>query len=83
MAVGLDPPTIATLNPLLHNLARHSSPRLVLALRPQDPLPDWITHLIHLGPSLRLAKQGPKDGILKPIQSEGKRGMFDMAISMF
>jgi len=63
--MGLDPPTITTLNPLLHNLARASSPRLVLALRPQDPLPEWITHLIRLGPNFQIADKGKKMDVLE------------------
>ncbi|CAD6564015.1 MAG: hypothetical protein ASARMPRED_002645 [Alectoria sarmentosa] len=59
--MGLDPSTMTTLSPLLHSLARASSPRLILALRPQDPLPDWITHVIHLGPNFQITYQGSKD----------------------
>ena len=63
-AVGLDPPTQAALSPLLFDLARASSPRLLLALRPQDPLPDWITHLIYLNPNLHVQYQGHKEEVL-------------------
>lgn len=63
--MGLDPPTIATLNPLLHNLAKISSPRLMLALRPQDPLPDWITHLLQLGSNHQIDRQGGRITALK------------------
>ena len=62
--VGLDPPTQAALPPLLFDLARASSPRLLLALRPQDPVPDWITHLIYLNPSLHVEYQGIKEEVL-------------------
>ena len=60
LPVGLDPPTLTTLSPLLHNLARNQSPRLVLALRPQDPLPEWITHVLYLGPNLKISHQGER-----------------------
>ena len=63
-AVGLDPPTQAALSPLLFDLARASSPRLLLALRPQDPVPDWITHLMYLNPSLHVEFQGIKEEVL-------------------
>ena len=46
--MGLDPPTLLTLSPMLKGLAEASAPRLVLTLRPQDPIPDWITHLMFL-----------------------------------
>ena len=62
--MGLDPATQARLSPLLHGLAQASSPRLVLALRPQDPIPTWITHVIHLDPNLHVDSQGSKDNFL-------------------
>lgn len=66
--MGLDPPTLTTLSPLLHRLAQSQSPRLVLALRPQDLLPDWITHLVLLGPSLRVFTQGPRESVLGDVE---------------
>lgn len=66
--MGLDPPTLTTLSPLLHGLARANAPRLVLALRPQDPLPDWITHVVYLGPDLRVALKGPKETVFHQLQ---------------
>ena len=47
--MGLDPPTLVTLSPILKEMAIRSSPIVVLGLRPQDPIPDWITHLLILG----------------------------------
>ena len=58
--MGLDPLTLSSLSSLLHGLAKAASPRLLLALRPQDPIPDWITHVLRLGPSLRISDQGSK-----------------------
>ncbi|KAL8931060.1 MAG: hypothetical protein Q9208_000162 [Pyrenodesmia sp. 3 TL-2023] len=57
--MGLDPPTLEMLSPLLYNLAEAQAPRIVMSLRPQDSLPDWITHVVCLGPELRVAYQGP------------------------
>jgi len=68
--VGLDPPTLITLSPLLHGLAEKNAPRLLLALRSQDPIPDWITHIIYLGPSLRVANQGRTDDVMNRMKSE-------------
>jgi hypothetical protein len=65
-SVGLDPPTVATLSSLLGRLAASHSPRLVLSLRPQDPIPEWITHLIYLGPTA--THQGAKDNILHELR---------------
>lgn len=72
--MGLDPPTITILNPLLHNLAQASSPRLVLALRPQDPLPEWITHLINLGSNLKIAHKGKRKDVLEAIRKGSLEG---------
>ena len=58
--MGLDPPTTASLSPLLYDLARVAAPRLVIALRPQDPLPDWITHVVQLGAGFQIHSQGEK-----------------------
>jgi len=62
--VGLDPPTLLTVSSLLYRLAEKYSPRVILALRPQDPLPDWITHVIYLDSDTSVAYQGPKQGAL-------------------
>ena len=68
--MGLDPPTLRTLSPLLHSLAKNNAPRLLLTLRAQDPIPDWITHLIYLDPSLQVANQGRKDNVLKRVRGK-------------
>ena len=62
--MGLDPLTLTTLSPILHGLAESDSPRLVLTLRPQDPLPEWITHLVFLGRNLKVEFKGRKDSVL-------------------
>jgi len=72
--MGLDPPTISTLTPLLHNLAKTGSPRLMLALRPQDPLPDWITHLMHLGSRCQIDHQGGRKTRFKDASSMKGKG---------
>jgi len=62
--VGLDPPSLSTISSLLYCLAEKHSPRVVLALRPQDPLPKWVTHVIYLDSETSVAYQGPKKGAL-------------------
>ncbi len=59
-----------TLSPLLHGLAKKNTPQILFALRSQDPIPDWITHLIYLGPSLQVAKQGRKNDVLNRVEWE-------------
>ncbi|KAL8707625.1 MAG: hypothetical protein Q9220_007363 [cf. Caloplaca sp. 1 TL-2023] len=65
--IGLDPLNLKTLPSLLYRIAEAHGPRILLSLRPQDPLPDWITHLIHLGPDLRIAHQGPKEAVYRSL----------------
>ena len=62
--MGLDPPTLVSLSPMLQTLAYNSSPLLLLALRPQDPIPDWITHLAIIGEPHTLALMGEKAQVL-------------------
>jgi ABC-type molybdenum transport system ATPase subunit/photorepair protein PhrA len=65
--MGLDPPTLLSLSPMLYGLAKANNPRLVLALRPQDPVPDWITHLVILKGNCEVAFQGQKDEVLREL----------------
>jgi ABC-type molybdenum transport system ATPase subunit/photorepair protein PhrA len=66
--MGLDPPTVAGLSPLLHSLAEKASPRLVLSARPQDPLPDWITHLVYLRTDAQVGAMGAKATVLEALR---------------
>ncbi|KAK3940153.1 P-loop containing nucleoside triphosphate hydrolase protein [Diplogelasinospora grovesii] len=63
--MGLDPPTVAGLSPLLRSLAEKASPRLVLSVRPQDPLPEWITHLVYLRTDCQVGSMGEKETVLE------------------
>ena len=62
--MGLDPPTVTGLSPLLQSLAEKASPRLILSARPQDPLPSWVTHLLYLRTDSQIESMGPKDVVL-------------------
>lgn len=66
--VGLDPLTQTTLSPLLHELSRANSPRLILSLRPQDPIPDWITHMMYVRTNARVEHQGLRDDVLEAMR---------------
>ncbi|EXJ55557.1 hypothetical protein A1O7_08485 [Cladophialophora yegresii CBS 114405] len=66
--MGLDPPTLVTLSPMLKKLAYQSSPLLMLGLRPQDPIPEWITHLVVLGHNHTVALMGQKDRVLLSVR---------------
>ena len=77
--MGLDPPTVTGLSPLLESLARKAAPRLVMSARPQDPLPEWITHLIYLRTDCQIGSMGPKetvlDGLKKYVKGVRKGGL--------
>lgn len=66
--MGLDPPTVASLSPLLHGLASSASPRLVLSARPQDPIPEWITHLVYLRSDCQVGAMGEKGEVLDKLR---------------
>ncbi|EME40631.1 hypothetical protein DOTSEDRAFT_65316 [Dothistroma septosporum NZE10] len=44
--MGLDPNTMAKMDSVLQAIAATQNPRIVLSLRPEDGIPDWITHLV-------------------------------------
>ncbi|KAK6596409.1 ABC transporter [Botrytis cinerea] len=71
--MGLDPPTLLTLSPMLHRLAKANTPRLVLSLRPQDPIPHWITDLVYLKGNCEVAFLGPKDDVLGQLRDHVER----------
>lgn len=71
--MGLDPPTLLTLSPMLHRLAKANTPRLVLSLRPQDPIPHWVTDLVYLKGNCEVAFLGPKDDVLSQLREHVRR----------
>lgn len=79
--MGLDPPTVASLSPLLRGMAARASPRLVLSARPQDPLPEWITHLVYLRSDCQVGVMGEKgvvlEGLRKYVRGVRKGGLVE------
>ncbi|KAJ4390681.1 hypothetical protein N0V93_004279 [Gnomoniopsis smithogilvyi] len=67
--MGLDPPTVASLSPLLHGMAARSAPRLVLSARPQDPLPDWVSHLVYLRNDCQIGVMGERESVLEGLRN--------------
>ncbi|CAP95684.1 hypothetical protein E8E15_003813 [Penicillium rubens] len=61
--MGLDPVAVKKISGILHELAKRQAPRLVMALRPQDKVPDWITHIMVVGNSNKVLLQGPRAAI--------------------
>ncbi|XMA10551.1 hypothetical protein WAI453_003342 [Rhynchosporium graminicola] len=66
--MGLDPPTLLSLSPMLFTLAQMNNPRLILTLRPQDPIPVWITHLVSLKGNCEVAEYGQRDEVLRQMR---------------
>ncbi|KAK0744223.1 hypothetical protein B0T18DRAFT_431346 [Schizothecium vesticola] len=66
--MGLDPPTVRGLSPLLKSLADKASPRLVVSGRPQDPVPEWITHLVYLRTDCQVGVMGEKETVLQGLR---------------
>ncbi|KAL3469622.1 P-loop containing nucleoside triphosphate hydrolase protein [Aspergillus californicus] len=74
--MGLDPATVSGISELLYNLATRSKPRLVLSLRPQDTIPEWITHVLVLGKSNEILLQNTREHVQKAFQVWGKLAGF-------
>lgn len=66
--MGLDPPTVASLSPLLHGMAAKAAPRLVLSARPQDPLPEWVSHLVYLRSDCQVGVMGERELVLEGLR---------------
>lgn len=66
--MGLDPATVRSIGDLLFRLAQKCSPRLVLALRPQDAVPEWITHMIIVGNSHQIIQQGLRSEVVEKLE---------------
>ena len=80
--MGLDPSTVEFLSPLLGSLCLAESPRIILALRPQDPIPDWITHVVRLANDFRIIYKGLKgrDNIKMLKLEREKRKLIGMSL---
>jgi ABC-type molybdenum transport system ATPase subunit/photorepair protein PhrA len=63
--MGLDPRTLSRLSGVLRRLAERSQPRLVISLRPEDGVPDWISHVVVVDENLQVLDQGPKAKVLE------------------
>lgn len=63
--MGLDPRTLSRLSGVLRRLAERDQPRLVISLRPEDGVPDWISHVVVVDENLKVLDQGPKAKVLE------------------
>ncbi|KAK5165217.1 uncharacterized protein LTR77_009315 [Saxophila tyrrhenica] len=62
--MGLDPRTLSTMSQVLRHLAERQQPRLIMSLRPEDGVPEWVNHLVVIGDQLQILAQGPKNEVL-------------------
>jgi ABC-type molybdenum transport system ATPase subunit/photorepair protein PhrA len=63
---------------VLHRLAEASSPRIVLSLRPQDEIPEWITHVVYAGEDGKVDALGPKEDVFKYLKEQYDVAQKDM-----
>ncbi|THH14498.1 hypothetical protein EW146_g5833 [Bondarzewia mesenterica] len=68
---GLDVQTRSTLISLLHTLHKSCSPRVIMGLRMQDPIPEWISHLALV--SSGRVRTGQKEEVLAEVEEDNKR----------
>jgi ABC-type molybdenum transport system ATPase subunit/photorepair protein PhrA len=55
---------------VLHRLAEANAPRIVLSLRPQDTIPEWITHIVYAGEDGKVASLGPKEEVFQYLKQQ-------------
>ncbi|KAI6247470.1 hypothetical protein HI914_04077 [Erysiphe necator] len=72
---GLDPITLLDLKSMLYTLVKAHNQRLLISLRPQDQLPQWITHAIYLSDGeCHIKRMGPVKNIFyKQIKHRNQR----------
>ncbi|KAK3712837.1 hypothetical protein LTR37_008928 [Vermiconidia calcicola] len=70
--MGLDPNTLATMSKVLMHLASQQQPRLIMSLRPEDGVPEWVNHLVVVDDQLRVLAQGLKDEVFELYQNSAQ-----------
>ncbi|KAF9739706.1 hypothetical protein PMIN06_003988 [Paraphaeosphaeria minitans] len=68
--IGLDPFVSQHISEVLHRLAEANSPRIVLSLRPQDVIPEWITHVVYAGENGKVQALGQKEEVLQYLKQQ-------------
>ncbi|OCL11678.1 P-loop containing nucleoside triphosphate hydrolase protein [Glonium stellatum] len=68
--IGLDPFVSKHISQVLHRLAEANAPRIVLSLRPQDVIPEWITHVVYAGEDGRVDVLGPKEEVFQYLKEQ-------------
>jgi len=67
--VGLDPIVTRNISGMLYRLAQANAPRIVLSLRPQDAMPEWITHVVYADERGEVETLGSKEEVLRHLES--------------
>ncbi|CBX93997.1 hypothetical protein IAQ61_003870 [Plenodomus lingam] len=67
--IGLDPIVTKNISKMLHRLAEANAPRIVLSLRPQDTIPEWITHIVYAGEDGKVETLGPKEEVFQHLKA--------------
>lgn len=62
--MGLDPRTSSTIGEVLHKIAISQAPRLIISLRLDDGIPDWITHVVLADSTSKILDQGSRQSIM-------------------
>jgi len=63
--MGLDPNTLAIMSNVLMQLAQRQQPRLIMSLRPEDGVPDWVSHLVVVDEQSRVLARGAKSNVAR------------------
>jgi ABC-type molybdenum transport system ATPase subunit/photorepair protein PhrA len=74
--MGLDPRTRKRLDGVLRRLTESSQPRLVVSLRPEDEVPEWISHVVVVDENLKVIGQGHKEKVLNESKDFLKQSIF-------
>jgi ABC-type molybdenum transport system ATPase subunit/photorepair protein PhrA len=79
--IGLDPIVTRHISEVLRRMAEQRKPRVVLSLRPQDAMPEWITHVVYAGEDGTVDALGKKEDVFaylkdkyEEIEKQGRRG---------
>lgn len=68
--MGLDPSTVQKLSGVLKQLAMAGRPRLIISLRPEDGVPQWINQLLVIDEHNRVLAQDSKNTVLSMQQDD-------------
>ena len=70
--MGLDPNTLVKMSNVLKQLATKQQPRLIMSLRPEDGVPEWVNHLVVVGDDCQVLTSGPKKDVFESGKSQSE-----------